>query len=238
MNGEAEFNETFFSDAITDATNIVGAPGEGWKVAMGTLAFERGVSTLAQQMSFRNELDRLVAAAKANGAAADPTLRLRLAEAYSGLRIMRYSALRMLSSSDGGELSGAAYTYKIHWATWRKKLGELVMDVLGPPGEIAVGAPYHWDELQGVFFSSRSTPSTVARTRFSEISLPSEHSACRRSPAAYDYLSASAGGPHRVHHGRGFRHWQGHGGGLPCRWRAGGGSGFAARSGNGYGQWS
>jgi alkylation response protein AidB-like acyl-CoA dehydrogenase len=156
MNGEAEFNETFFNDAVTDAANIVGAPGEGWKVAMGTLAFERGVSTLAQQMSFRNELDRLVEAAKANGAAADPGLRLRLAEAYSGLRIMRYSALRMLSNADGGELSGAAYTYKIHWASWRKKLGELVMDVLGPAGEIAAGAPYHWDELQGVFFSSRS----------------------------------------------------------------------------------
>ncbi|MFM7065391.1 MAG: acyl-CoA dehydrogenase family protein, partial [Gammaproteobacteria bacterium] len=72
------------------------------------------------------------------------------------LRIMRYSALRMLSNADSGELSGAAYTYKIHWASWRKKLGELVMDVLGPAGEIARGAPYDWPELQGVFFSSRS----------------------------------------------------------------------------------
>ncbi len=156
MNGEAEFNETFFADALTDADNIVGAPGGGWAVAMGTLAFERGVSTLAQQMSFRNELDRLVAAAKANGAARDPGLRLRLADAYSGLRIMRYSALRMLSQTDGGELSGAAFTYKIYWATWRKKLGELIMDVLGPEGEIARGLPYEWAELQGVFFSSRS----------------------------------------------------------------------------------
>jgi alkylation response protein AidB-like acyl-CoA dehydrogenase len=54
MTGEAEFNETFFDAARTAADNIVGAAGDGWKIAMGTLAFERGVSTLAQQMDFRN----------------------------------------------------------------------------------------------------------------------------------------------------------------------------------------
>ena len=58
MTGEAEFNETFFADARTAADNVVGAVGDGWRVAMGTLAFERGVSTLGQQMSFRSELRR------------------------------------------------------------------------------------------------------------------------------------------------------------------------------------
>jgi alkylation response protein AidB-like acyl-CoA dehydrogenase len=156
MTGESEFNETFFADARTAADNIVGAPGDGWRVAMGTLAFERGVSTLAQQMNFRNELAAIVAAARANGTAADPDIRQRIAHAHTGLKLMRYSALRMLSNAASGQLSNEAYTYKIFWATWRKKLGVLAVDVLGPAGEIATAAPYEWDALPRLFLGSRA----------------------------------------------------------------------------------
>jgi alkylation response protein AidB-like acyl-CoA dehydrogenase len=156
MTGEAEFNETFFADARTAADNVVGAVGDGWRIAMGTLAFERGVSTLGQQMNFRNELDAIIAAARANGLIEDPAIRQRLAHAHIGLKLMRYSALRMLSNAQEGRLSHEAYTYKIFWATWRKKLGELAADVLGPGGEIASAAPYEWDTLPRMFLGSRA----------------------------------------------------------------------------------
>jgi alkylation response protein AidB-like acyl-CoA dehydrogenase len=156
MTGGADFNETFFADARTAAANIVGAPGEGWKVAMGTLSFERGVSTLAQQMNFRNELQAIIAAAEANGLIHDPDIRQRVAQAHIGLKLMRYSALRMLSAAEAGRLANEAYTYKIFWATWRKKLGVLALDVLGPRGEIAAAAPYQWDLLPRVFLASRA----------------------------------------------------------------------------------
>jgi alkylation response protein AidB-like acyl-CoA dehydrogenase len=158
MTGGAEFNDTFFVDARTGAENIVGAAGEGWRVAMGTLSFERGVSTLAQQMSFANELRAIVAAAEDNGLINDPEIRQRLAHAHIGLRLMRYSALRMLSSAESaaGKLSNEAYTYKIFWASWRKKLGVLALDVLGPRGEIAAGASYEWDLLPRLFLASRA----------------------------------------------------------------------------------
>ncbi len=157
ITGEAEFNEVFFEGARTAAENVVGTPGDGWKVAMGTLSFERGVSTLAQQMAFRNELDALASAAKANGAAGDPLIRQRLADAWIGLRIMRYSALRMLSGgAREGALSGPAYTYKIYWATWRRKLGELAMDILGPDGELAAHPPYEYENMPKMFLYSRA----------------------------------------------------------------------------------
>ncbi|MGB9333078.1 MAG: acyl-CoA dehydrogenase family protein [Steroidobacteraceae bacterium] len=156
MTGEAEFNETFFADAHTAADNVVGAVDDGWRVAMGTLAFERGVSTLGQQMSFRNELSAIMAAARANGLIRDPLIRQRLAHAHVGLTLMRYSALRMLASAEAGRLSNEAYTYKIFWASWRKKLGELALDVQGPRGEIAAAAPYEWDLLTNVFLASRA----------------------------------------------------------------------------------
>jgi alkylation response protein AidB-like acyl-CoA dehydrogenase len=156
INGDAEFNETFFTDARCPADSLIGGVGEGWKIAMGLLAFERGVSTLGQQMAFRNELDEIIAAAKANGAAKDPLIRQRLAKAEIGLRLMRYGALRMLSNTDHAKIDGAALTYKIQWATWRRSLGELAMDVLGQMGEVTDCQDYEWDTLPNLFLYSRA----------------------------------------------------------------------------------
>ena len=156
INGDAEFNETFFTDARCPADSLIGAVGDGWRIAMGLLAFERGVSTLGQQMGFRNELDEIIAAAKANGAANDPLIRQRLAKAEVGLRLMRYGALRMLSQTDHAKIDGAALTYKIQWASWRRNLGELAMDVLGQVGEISDHAEYEWDTLPNLFLFSRA----------------------------------------------------------------------------------
>jgi alkylation response protein AidB-like acyl-CoA dehydrogenase len=156
INGDAEFNETFFTDARCAADSMIGAVGDGWKIAMGLLAFERGVSTLGQQMGFRNELDEIIAAANANGAANDPLIRQRIARAEIGLRLMRYGALRMLSNTDHSKIDGAALTYKIQWASWRRSLGELAMDVLGQGGEVAEGSEYEWDTLPNLFLYSRA----------------------------------------------------------------------------------
>ncbi len=155
MTGEADFNEVFFDGAVTLAENLVGEPGQGWQVAMGTLAFERGVSTLAQQMHFKNELDQIIEAAKANGSAGDPVIRQRIAKAWRGLQTMRASALRMLSGADSGSLSGAQFTYKIYWATWHRSLGELAMDVLGQAGEVAT-PDYEFPELPRMYLFSRA----------------------------------------------------------------------------------
>ena len=156
MTGDSEFSEVFFDGARTAAENIVGEPGDGWKVAMGTLAFERGAMTLGQQMAFRNELAQVIEIAKRNGAADDPVMRQRLADAWIGLEIMRYNALRMLSKSEGAELSREAMITKLYWATWHRNLGKLAMDVLGAESEIANGAPYDLTRMQRLFLFARS----------------------------------------------------------------------------------
>lgn len=156
INGDAEFNETFFTDARCPADSLIGEPGDGWRIAMGLLAFERGVSTLGQQMGFRHEFDAIVSAARANGKAADPVIRQRIAQARIGLDLMRYGALRMLSKTDHSAIDGAALTYKIQWASWRRSLGELAMDVLGQAGEVADGEAYEWDVLPNLYLYSRA----------------------------------------------------------------------------------
>jgi len=156
ITGTAEFAEVFFEDARTAAVNVVGEVNAGWKVAMGLLAFERGASTLAQQLQFEAELARIVEIARANGAASDPQLRQRLADAWIGLRIMRLNALRVLSGVEGASLSREALITKLYWSTWHRKLGELAVDVLGPASELLDGAPYRVNELQRLFLWTRA----------------------------------------------------------------------------------
>lgn len=158
ITGTSEFNEVFFDAAECDADDIVGAPGEGWKVAMGLLGFERGVSTLGQQMQFQNELNDIIRIANDNGAGRNPAIRQRIAKAHIELKIMRYNSMRMLSGQTGGDgsLQREALIYKLFWATWHRELGELAMDVLGPEAEILEGAPYALSRLQAMYLFVRS----------------------------------------------------------------------------------
>lgn len=157
LTGTSEFNEVFFDEAECGADDIVGKPGEGWKIAMALLGFERGVSTLGQQMQFQNELNSIVLAAKENGTSKDPVIRQGIAQAHVGLKIMRYNSMRMLSDgSDDGELRKEALIYKLFWATWHRDLGELAMAVLGPEAEILESAPYNLTRMQSMYLFVRS----------------------------------------------------------------------------------
>lgn len=138
MTGDAEFNEIFFDGARTEGSLHLGALGDGWKVAMSLLGYERGVSTLGQQAHFRHELDLVIRAARANGSVRDPLLRDRIARAAMGLATLRFHALRVLG---GDHASRAAYTYKFAWSNWRRDLGRLAMDVLGAAGDVVDGDP-------------------------------------------------------------------------------------------------
>ncbi|NDH52057.1 MAG: acyl-CoA dehydrogenase [Betaproteobacteria bacterium] len=141
ITGGAEFNEIFFDGARAAAGDVVGRPGEGWAAAMALLGFERGASTLGQQMQFAGELELVIRAAKANGAAQDPHLRGRIAQAWSGLRVMRYNALRMLSGPQDGSLRPEAMIYKYYWSNWHRDLGKLALDVLGIEGDVRSDDP-------------------------------------------------------------------------------------------------
>src|SRR3954467_4841245 len=88
ITGTSEFNEVFFDGARTAADNIVGAPGDGWRGAMATLGFERGVATLGQQIGFARELDHVIDVARRTGAIDDPLVADRLTRLWVDLRVL------------------------------------------------------------------------------------------------------------------------------------------------------
>jgi alkylation response protein AidB-like acyl-CoA dehydrogenase len=135
---------------------VLGEVGDGWRVALATLAFERGVALLGHQLSFRRELDHLVELSRESGKAADPVVRQRLARAYAELEILRYNTLRSLSNIDGPVAPPEASIIKLYWATWHRALGELAMDIIGPASMVAEAFPYELDDMQRSFLFSRS----------------------------------------------------------------------------------
>ena len=156
VTGTSEFNEVFFDGARTAADNVVGAVNDGWKVAMGTLAFERGASTLGQQLSFENELAELLETAHKRGGSDDPLLRQRLADAWIRLRIMRFNALRSLTALERGQITPLTSVHKLYWASLHRDLGELALAVLGADGAVVDGPPFELAPAQRLFLYSRA----------------------------------------------------------------------------------
>jgi alkylation response protein AidB-like acyl-CoA dehydrogenase len=156
ITGTSEFNEVFFDGARTPVDNVVGGVDDGWRVAMGTLAFERGASTLGQQADFENELELIIELARKQGRASDPISRQRLADAWIGLRILRYNALRALGPLERGEITPLTSFAKLAWASYHRRLAELAIDVLGADGLVAEAPPYDLHQLQRMFLYSRA----------------------------------------------------------------------------------
>ncbi|GAA0601073.1 acyl-CoA dehydrogenase family protein [Streptomyces crystallinus] len=164
LTGTSEFNEVFFDGALAHPDHLVGGEGNGWRVAMDLLAAERGVSTLAQQIGFEEELGAVMAEAEAQaraesaaGVVGDPDLLDRLVRQWAELRTMRWNALRTLGGSDPGAPSVA----KLLWGGWHQRLGELAMAVRGAaatvgPQEWSEQVPYRLDPLQRLFLFSRA----------------------------------------------------------------------------------
>ncbi|GAA2681708.1 acyl-CoA dehydrogenase family protein [Streptomyces lunalinharesii] len=158
MSGTAEFNEVFFDGAVAHVDHVVGGEGAGWRVAMGLLALERGVSTLVQQIGFAQELGEVIEAAVRVGAVRDPVLRGQLVRQWAELRVMRWNALRTLGATGD---AGAPSVAKLLWGGWHQRLGEVAMRVRGAvaavgPADWSAAAPYALDDWQRLFLFTRA----------------------------------------------------------------------------------
>jgi alkylation response protein AidB-like acyl-CoA dehydrogenase len=173
VDGTAEFNEVFFTDARCPRENVIGGVDNGWKVAMTTLGFERGSSATTGHRRFARELDVIVREARARGRDKDPLVRQRLARAWSNVKIMEINGYRTLTDALAGTHHAAALgaCNKMFWSETHQQTMELAMDVLGPDGQILTGgeeggemlpgvrrgrAGYPVSDLQASFFFSRS----------------------------------------------------------------------------------
>jgi alkylation response protein AidB-like acyl-CoA dehydrogenase len=140
LTGDSDFNEVFFTGARTPADLVVGAPGEGWQVAMTLLGHERGEEAATNPILFRAELDRLFTLAAERGRQHDPLIRQRLAWCYARVEIMRYLGYRILTQVHGGtDLGPAASVAKLYWSEYHVAATELALDIEGLDGLVPEG---------------------------------------------------------------------------------------------------
>lgn len=132
IHGDSGFNEVFFTDAVTDADNLIGPVNEGWRVAMSLLEFERGGAAAVLAPRFAEELDRTVELARAVGRLDDPQVRRTLAWCHSRVLAMRLLGYRGLTKLLRGTPAGpeSALT-KLYWSEYHRAAMELVLDLLG-----------------------------------------------------------------------------------------------------------
>jgi alkylation response protein AidB-like acyl-CoA dehydrogenase len=153
LTGTSEFNEVFFDDAIADAGDVIGEAGDGWRVALGTLGVERGVSTFGQQLGFAREFEAVLSSARLSGAAVDPSVADRLTDAWIGLQVLRFTSEAAFGGS--GDPGVHANIVKLLWAPWHQRLGELAVDVLGETATVC-GPSYALSDAQRLFLFTRA----------------------------------------------------------------------------------
>jgi alkylation response protein AidB-like acyl-CoA dehydrogenase len=141
--GEEMFCEVFFDDARVPAAYRLGDEGQGWLVAMGTLGHER-VGTAGLAIGMRSDLDAMVSLTRSVNPQAleDPDLRARIARAHIDIEYTKLLNYRALSKILRNEKSWPEVPLaKLQWSHLAQTLAELAVDLLGPVGMMARGAP-------------------------------------------------------------------------------------------------
>jgi alkylation response protein AidB-like acyl-CoA dehydrogenase len=139
LSGEHIQNQVFFSQVRVPKTNVVGAIGEGWRVAKHVLEFERGGTPYAPELQARLEELRRFAAASPGVATDhmvdDPLFAARFAAASIRVRALEGYELRMMSRlARGGTPGPAASVMKVVGTELQQQLTELALEVAGPYG--------------------------------------------------------------------------------------------------------
>ncbi|RAY10848.1 acyl-CoA dehydrogenase [Actinomadura craniellae] len=144
LDGKPAFAELFLDEVFVPDADIIGAPGDGWRVAMSTAGNERGL-TLRSPGRFTAAAERLAALWRERADPADTALRDRVADAWIRARAYRLKGFETISRTD--DIGAEASVNKLYWSDLDVALHETALDLLGPDGELAG----EW--LEGYVFS-------------------------------------------------------------------------------------
>ena len=149
LGGRTGFAEIFLDDVFVPDADVIGAPGDGWRIAMSTASHERGLS-LRSPGRFLAAAGRLAGLWRRTGC--DPGLRDRVADAWIGARAYQlHTQATAERLAAGGSLGAEASLGKVFWSELDVALHETALDLLGPRAELCDGPDGRW--LEDYLFS-------------------------------------------------------------------------------------
>jgi alkylation response protein AidB-like acyl-CoA dehydrogenase len=141
LDGDEGFAEVFLDDVFVPDRDVIGAPHDGWRIAMATAGSERGL-TLRSPGRFLATAARLVDLYRRSREAADPSLRQRVMRAFIDAEAYQLFTLQTVTKLTlGGAIGAEASLNKIFWSELDVELHETALALLGSEAELVDGAP-------------------------------------------------------------------------------------------------
>jgi alkylation response protein AidB-like acyl-CoA dehydrogenase len=167
MTGEADFNQLFFDNVEVPRANLLGGLNGGWRVALTTLANERGAGGVAAGARFFSAFVAIVELCRRTVRSGkpvlqDPMVRQQLAQFYVDLRGLRCTGHRAASAlRDGSGTGSVASIVKLTWSELNQRMQSFVMDTLGPLSQFMRGSPYTIENGRWQYEFLRSRANTI-----------------------------------------------------------------------------
>jgi alkylation response protein AidB-like acyl-CoA dehydrogenase len=177
ITGHAEFCELFLEDVQVPPERLLGAPGQGWEIAMHVVAHERGTAALPRQVMLRTWLDRLVdevaeTVVDDRSLVDDERTQSALARAFVEIEVLRHHAARTMSAFLSGTAVGPeSSTVKLLMAQAEQTLGSTALEVLGDAGAAGFWHErYLYSRAASVYGGTRQIQRSIVADRL--LSLP------------------------------------------------------------------
>jgi alkylation response protein AidB-like acyl-CoA dehydrogenase len=130
INGDHEFAEVFFNRASVPAGGLLGAPGQGWEVAMGALEFERSTNFMRRQVRLALDIEALVKTAQASSEELSASLKTRLADLLVRSECLRFTVWRSVAEiGKSGRPGILANASKVYWSETHQAAAEFALEL-------------------------------------------------------------------------------------------------------------
>ncbi|MEV0061409.1 acyl-CoA dehydrogenase family protein [Nocardia sp. NPDC050718] len=136
LDGEPGFAEIFLDDVFVPDRDVIGAPNEGWRVAMATSSNERGLS-LRSPGRFSATAQRLIDLWTETSEPTDTAARNAVVDAWLGSEAYRLHTFGTVTRlTDGGQLGAESSITKVFWSELDIAMHQTGLDLLGPAAEL------------------------------------------------------------------------------------------------------
>jgi len=161
LHGDIGFAEVFFTDVRVPVENVLGDVGDGWRVAMETLRFERG-SALGNHARYSQDVDTLVSLVRRLGLDRDADIRMAVADLYVQTQVFRRHMQHVVTRQARGEdLGFQASLTKLFWSETNQRLTKVAVDIEGAFALLGAGSDRAVEDGRWQYLQLRSRGNTI-----------------------------------------------------------------------------